>query len=227
MSAKQKLFITGTDTNVGKTLVSCALLYQFQQSGMRALGIKPIASGTTQTSDGPMNKDAIALQNYSGIRLPYAHINPVLFDEAIAPHIAAQHCGTELSVAGVLDLCRPALDVSADCLVVEGAGGWRVPISRTQSTADLAQAMGTQVLLVVCMRLGCLNHALLSAEAILSTGLKLAGWVATVVEMMPCLEENINTLKDQLVAPCWGVIPQLDTPTPELAARYIRNPFVS
>lgn len=215
--------MTGTDTGVGKTLVSCALLHKWSSLGLRTLGIKPVAAGTTRTPEGAGNEDVLMLQRYSSVCLPYEHVNPVLLNEPIAPHIAAQRIGLDLVAEDIFDACDHALNAPADCLLAEGAGGWCVPLNRDQNMMDLAKFMGFSVLLVVRMRLGCLNHALLSAQSITASGLSMVGWVATVPEEMRCLEDNIQALREHLPAPCWGIIPSLNEPNPESASPYLTD----
>ena len=188
---------------------------------MRALGIKPVAAGTIKTPEGMFNADTVLLREYSSVQLPHEQINPVLLPEPIAPHISAQREGINLSVDQTLKACARALDVPTDYLLVEGAGGWLVPLNDQHNMADLAQAMGFDVLLVVRMRLGCLNHALLTAESITARGLNIAGWFACVCEQMPYLRENIDAIKDRVQAPCLGVAPPLHDPKPEIFAKHI------
>ncbi len=200
-------FITGTDTGVGKTLITCALLHAMQTRGLKAVAMKPIAAGTEAVHG--MNEDVEAFMRLSGRRFPLRDINPYCFAEAIAPHIAAQHEGANVD----LDVIRAAytrLQAASEVVLVEGAGGFLVPLSATRSMAELPVALGLDVVLVVGMRLGCLNHALLTAEALRARGLTLAGWVAnTPAQAMSAFDENLATLQSLLPAPCLGVIPFL------------------
>ncbi|MCX7628526.1 MAG: dethiobiotin synthase [Methylophilaceae bacterium] len=200
-------FVTGTDTGVGKTLVSCMLLRAYAARGLRAAGMKPVASGCLKQGEALVSEDAQALQAASSVPLTLAQINPYAFEPPVAPHLAAALVGQtidlELIHAAYLALCA-----RAEVVVVEGVGGFRVPLNARQDTADLVGMLGLPVVLVVGMRLGCLNHALLTAEAILARGLMLAGWVANRIDPhMALFEENLAALEERLPAPCWGVIP--------------------
>ncbi|WPP00330.1 dethiobiotin synthase [Pseudomonas sp. HR96] len=203
-------FIAGTDTDVGKTTIAAGLLHAARRAGMSTLAGKPVASGCEMSAHGLRNADALALMAESSIQLPYAQINPLAFAPAIAPHLAAREVGVELSVPGLLTPMQALLAQGADFTLVEGAGGWRVPLSSTAYLSDLAVALGLPVILVVGVRLGCINHAVLSAEAIARDGLRLAGWVANVIdEHTSRLEENLATLQACLPAPCLGRVPRL------------------
>lgn len=214
-------FISGTDTGVGKTLVACALLRAANQRGLTSLGLKPIAAGCEQSAEGWVNEDALFLQQCASVKLAYQQLNPVALPEAIAPHIAAVRAGKQLRVERIAGYCRGALQTKADFCVIEGAGGWRVPLNPREYLSDLAKALNLPVVLVVGLRLGCLNHAVLTAEAIQRDGLQLAGWVANMLDAdMPALAENIDTLRTLLPCPLLGEIPQLAaTEMSELAAQ--------
>ncbi|WP_111642730.1 dethiobiotin synthase [Marinimicrobium alkaliphilum] len=219
--SKRTYFVTGTDTGVGKTLVASALLYKAGQQGLSTAALKPVAAGCEDTPDGLRNDDALQLQAVINTPLTYEQINPVALAPAIAPHIAAQHAGKMLSVSRLAGYCRGVLG-QADFSLVEGAGGWRVPLNPTETLADLARELKLPVILVVGMRLGCLNHALLTAEAIRRDGLTLAGWVGSILEPdMPCLKENLGTLGLMLKAPCLGILPHLAPVSAENAAEYV------
>lgn len=195
------LFVTGTDTGVGKTYVSAMLLAAARSRGIRACGYKPVASGCERVGGELRNEDALALQAAAGTSEPYAAINPYAFEPAIAPHIAARQAGTIIDL-GRLDRGAAALEARYDWLLVEGAGGWRVPLSDEAGFADWVAGRGWPVLLVVAMRLGCINHALLTAEAIRSCGLQLAGWVANELPpRQPAVEDNIQALQQRIAAP--------------------------
>lgn len=201
-------FVTGTDTGVGKTLVAAALLLAAGARGARTIGLKPIASGAAATPAGLRNEDALALLAAMNRELPYGEVNPVVLAPAIAPHIALAAEGLALDVAALHARCLPALARPHDFAVVEGAGGWRVPLNHAETLAGLACRLGFPVVLVVGLRLGCINHALLTAEAIRADGLELAGWVANHVDPgMSCPAENLATLDAMLGAPRLGVIP--------------------
>lgn len=197
-------FVTGTDTGVGKTLVSCALLHAFAARGIPVAGFKPVACGCD--ADG-YNEDAKALRAAGNVAACYEQINPYNFMEPVAPHIAARNVGTDIGIPRIV-ACYRELAAQADLVVAEGVGGFRVPLSDGQDSADLAVALGLPVILVVGMRLGCLNHALLTARAIADCGLKCAAWVANVPgEGMAALPENIAALQQRIAAPLLGVIP--------------------
>jgi dethiobiotin synthetase len=202
-----RLFVTGTDTGVGKTRVAAALCRGFARRQLRVGAMKPIASGSELTPAGLRNEDALALLAAMTVRATYEQVNPYAFGAPIAPHIAARDAGTAIDFA-VLDRAYERLCLQSDVLIVEGAGGWLVPIDAGRSFADLAQHWRLSVVLVIGMRLGCLNHALLTARAIAASGLPLCGWVANrVEESFPRCEENLAYLHDALQAPCLGVLP--------------------
>jgi len=205
------LFVTGTDTGVGKTAVTAGILAGARSHGLRARGMKPVASGCRREARGLRNADAELLLQHSSGSPDYADVNPMAFEPAVAPHIAATAAGQIIELAPILAaharLCR-----GTDLVVVEGIGGWLVPLGPDFTTEDLARRLGQPVLLVVGMRLGCLNHALLTARAIGQAGLPLAGWVANRIDpAMECFEENLSALAAGLTAPCVGTIPYLGT----------------
>jgi len=201
-------FITGTDTSIGKTTVACALLQAANGQGLTTLGIKPIASGCEQTPDGLRNSDALLLQQYSSLKLPYQEVNPITLLEPLSPHLAAKRAGRRLTMNQLVGYTRATLTHRPQFCVVEGAGGWRVPINDREMLSSLPKELNLPVILVVGMRLGCLNHALLSAEAIIKDGLRLAGWVANSIDpQMLAFEDNVATLSHILRAPCLGVLP--------------------
>lgn len=214
------LFITGTDTGVGKTLVATALLRAFDGLGYRAVGMKPVAAGAEFIDGVWLNEDVARLRAASGVAAPPELVNPYLFREPIAPHIAAEHKGVTIELPRIVAACA-ALGERADWVVVEGAGGFRVPLSATRDTADLAQQLGVPLILVVGMRLGCLNHALLTAEAIAARNLILAGWVANRIDPeMAAYDENLAALSMRLAAPLLAEIPVMDKDDASQAARY-------
>ena len=205
----QGYFVTGTDTEVGKTLVSCALLLHLRRQHKRVVGMKPVAAGTVQTEHGEDNEDAQALRAAGSIRVERALDNPYCLPLPLSPHLAARAAGTRIDVDLLVDRYRQ-LAAQADAVVVEGAGGFHVPLNDTQTGADLAQALQLPVVLVVGLRLGCLNHALLTQEAILSRGLTLAGWVANRIDpTMAAQDDNVATLRQRLRAPLWADIAHL------------------
>ncbi|GBG15448.1 dethiobiotin synthetase [Novimethylophilus kurashikiensis] len=202
---KQGFFITGTDTGVGKTFMSCALLHHFTQQGYRAVGMKPVSAGCREVDGAWLSEDVEQLQAAGNVGAPLQTVNPYAFEPPLAPHIAAAQVGVEIALDPILQGFK-ALMQQADIVVVEGVGGFRVPLNATQDTADLAVALGLPVILVVGMRLGCLNHALLTAEAIAARGLQLAGWIANQVDPdMLAFEENLESLQQRLPAECLGI----------------------
>jgi dethiobiotin synthetase len=199
-------FVTGTDTDVGKTLVSCALLHGFAAQGKRVAGMKPIAAGC---NDYGQNEDALRLLSAGNVAVSHELINPYCFLPAIAPHIAAQQAGIEIGFSRITESYRQLAGL-ADVVIVEGVGGLCVPLNAQQDGADLIRELDLPVILVVGMRLGCLNHALLTAEVIASRGLTLAGWVANVVEAgMASVDENVAALQQRIAAPLLGIVPCL------------------
>ena len=201
---KHGFFVTGTDTEVGKTHVTCALLHATRQRGLTAVGMKPIAAGVE--ADG-RNGDVVQLLTASSIAPPLEWMNPFLYDPPIAPHIAARESGRPIDME-VIRWTYRQLGTLAEVVWVEGVGGFRVPLDERYDTADLAQALGLPVVLVVGMRLGCINHALLTAEVLAARGLPLAAWVANCIEAdMPYLDDNILTLQALLPAPLLGMVP--------------------
>lgn len=211
--AKKKFFITGTDTDVGKTLIATGLLHAAAAAGLTTAAIKPVAAGCELTADGLRNADALALMEAMTLELPYEEVNPVALAAPIAPHIAAKQENKLLAVSRLAGFCNGVLMAPCDLVLVEGAGGWRVPLNQGETLAHLAMTLKLPVILVVGMKLGCINHALLTAEAIKRDGLVLAGWVANRVDPdMSCYEENLLTLQTLLQAPCLGDVPFLSEP---------------
>lgn len=212
------LFVTGTDTDVGKTLIAAALLHQCRARGLSAVGMKPIAAGC---DDAGANADVEALRAAGDTVAEVALINPYHFRPAIAPHIAASEAGVTIDLELILS-CYRRLCALADAVIVEGAGGFLLPLGDGIDGGDLAQRLALPVVLVVGMRLGCLNHAALTAEAICARGLTLAGWVANCVDPdMLRLDQNLATLRDRLNAPLLGVVPHLRGADPLSAAGYL------
>ncbi len=211
-------FITGTDTGVGKTLISCALLHAFAAQGMRVVGMKPVAAGCTEDE---LNEDVQRLRAASNVLATLGQINPYSFPQPVAPHIAARNAGARIDFRRILTSYRE-LTTQADVVIVEGAGGFRVPLNEKQDSADLAMELGLAVILVVGMRLGCLNHALLTQRAIADSGLECAGWVANVVDAdMSALPENVDALRERLAAPLLGVVPHMAAPDARAAAQHL------
>jgi dethiobiotin synthetase len=215
---RRDFFVTGTDTGVGKTLVSAALLRSLRESGLAVAGMKPVASGAERTASGLRSEDALALLAESSQSWPYEVVNPYCFEPAIAPHIAAAEADVEIHLAPIEQAFR-RLQAGSAVVIVEGAGGFLVPLGPGLSLADLPAALGLEVILVVGLRLGCLNHALLTAEAVASRGLKLAGWVGNRIDPdYSRLEGNLRSLERGLLAPCMGVVDYLDPPDAGRAA---------
>jgi len=206
MSARG-IFIAGTDTGVGKTFVSCALLHALRDAGVRASGMKPVASGCERTPLGLRNEDALALIAASDPQPDYALCNPYAFEPAIAPHLAAANAGVQIEPADI-EAAYAQLAARADCLVVEGVGGWMVPLSDALDAGAIPRALKLPVILVVGLRLGCINHARLSVRAIQDDGCELLGWIGNTIDpAMERREDNIETLRRVLPAPCLGVLP--------------------
>jgi dethiobiotin synthetase len=225
MTAALSFFVSGTDTEIGKTLVSAALLHGFAQLGLRAAAMKPIAAGAFERDGAWHNDDADQLDAAANVQLPAEIRTPFLLKEPAAPHIAAARENVTLDIARIVDAHQFAV-TQADIVVVEGVGGFRVPLTDVHDTADLAFALNLPVVLVVGMRLGCISHALLTAEAIASRGLRLAGWVANQVDpdmLFPA--ENIEAIRlrldSQYNAPLIGTIPNLAPPDATRAAAHL------
>jgi len=211
-------FITGTDTGVGKTRVAVALCRAFAASGRRTAAMKPVASGCTRAAAGLRNEDALALQSAIDVRAGYADLNPYAFEPAIAPHIAAAQAGVDIEDA-VLDRSFERLALQSEVMIVEGAGGWLAPLDRGRTFADLAQRWELDVILVVGLRLGCLNHALLTQESVQRRGLRLAGWVINRIDAhMPAADDNAATLRERLFSPCLGDLPWVPQEAPDVTA---------
>lgn len=207
---KKRYFIAGTDTDTGKTLVACALLTKARGQGLTTAAVKPVAAGCIDTKDGLRNDDAEQLLAACSVPLYYQQVNPVAFMAPIAPHIAAQKEGRRMQVEGLVGFTSGVLMQGANFTLVEGAGGWRVPVNERETLADLAIGLSLPVVLVVGIRLGCINHAILTAEAIHRDGLELAAWVANCIDPeMAELDANIATLQHRLHAPMLGIVPNL------------------
>ncbi len=216
-------FITGTDTGVGKTLVSAGLIHVLVAMGLRVAGMKPVATGCTWKGGQLRSEDAALLMAEANVKAPYDWVNPYAYEPGIAPHIAARQHRGYISLAHIAD-CKAQLLEMADMVVVEGVGGFRVPLNDDQDTADMALMLGLPVILVVGLRLGCLNHALMSAESIQIRGLKLAGWVGNRIDPgMTQMEANLDTLRQRLTVPCLGVIPLIVPVLPEQIAPFLEG----
>ena len=212
-------FITGTDTGVGKTVVTLGLMQALQQRGNTVVAMKPVAVGCESTPAGLRNDDAVHLQQQASIEVDYALINPYAFAPAIAPHIAAEQADTHISIDIIYNKYKE-LEKISDCVLVEGAGGWEVPMNADETLADLAVTLDLEVVLVVGIRLGCLNHALLSAQSISSSGCELAGWVANhILPHSEATAANISALESRLKCPRLGTIPHKTG----LSAKFVAN----
>ncbi|MEW8625204.1 MAG: dethiobiotin synthase [Candidatus Thiodiazotropha sp.] len=217
------LFITGTDTGCGKTEVTLGLMHKLQQQGEQVVGMKPIASGAASTDQGLRNEDALRIQAQATLELPYQQVNRFAYQPAIAPHLAALQAGDPIDIAEIVEGYQSLAD-RVDHVLVEGVGGWHVPLGEQDTLADLARALELPVVMVVGMRLGCLNHALMTAECMLNAGVSFAGWVANQVDPeMSAREENLATLRTWLPAPCLGEIPYLTEASPEQVAEYLSD----
>lgn len=201
------LFVTATDTGAGKTLAACALLHALRKEGRKVCGFKPVAAGGIETAEGLQNEDALALQAAAATREPYARVNPCLLREPAAPHLAAALEGRRIRIAE-LDAAHRELAQRYELIIAEGAGGWQVPLDEVWTLGSWVAEHDWPVILVVGLRLGCLNHALLTAESI-TRRTRLAGWIANVLPpAMPLLQGNIDTLRGRFAAPLLGVIPE-------------------
>jgi len=207
LNTQKPLFITGTDTEIGKTWASLAVMQALQNQGLRVAGMKPVASGSEMTPTGLRNEDALHIQQQASFEIPYKHVNPYAFAPPIAPHIAAQQRDVSINLKHIQQTAK-VLQSQADVLVVEGVGGWRVPLGQQNSLVDLVKCLDAQVILVVGLRLGCINHALLSAEVIAQDGCKCVGWIAN--QLQPEVTEQnaiMETLKHRLSPDLIGVLP--------------------
>ena len=217
----QAYFLTGTDTEIGKTFITCALLHRARQLGLKAAGIKPVAAGTDAAGK---NDDVERIRAAGNVVLPADVINPYCFAPAIAPHLAAAEAGVAIDFARIA-AARASARLEADLVIVEGVGGFRVPLGVDRDSADLAVTLALPVILVVGLRLGCLNHALLTAEAIAARGLTLAGWVANRIDPdMARADDNIAALRERLGAPLLGSVPRCAGGQPADAAGHLDLP---
>ncbi len=223
--AVKTYFVTGTDTDVGKTLAATGLIEAANQQGRRTAAIKPVAAGCEDRGLGLQNSDALQLQAAVSHPLSYQQVNPIALQAAIAPHIAAEQEGRSLSAQRLSGFCRGLTLLPVDILVIEGAGGWYVPLNHRETLADVAKQLNPEVILVVGLRLGCINHTLLSLKAIRADRLKIAGWIGSTIDPdMPQLDKNIATLERLIAEPCLGVIPRLTDLSPQRVAEFIKLP---
>jgi dethiobiotin synthetase len=225
-AAHRGFFVTGTDTGVGKTAIACALLKAYGTRGFRAVGMKPVAAGAVESGGALVNDDVMALAEAGNVAADGSLVNPYCFVPPVAPHIAAAEAGVAIELDRILRAYR-ALRDTADRVIVEGVGGFRVPLGPRLDSTALAAALGLPVVLVVGMRLGCLNHALLTAEAVRASGLELAGWVANHVDAdMSRADENVAALVDRLAAPLIARVPYSDAPDAARIAALLRSDFL-
>ena len=214
-------FVTGTDTEIGKTLAACALLHKLREKYPRVVGAKPVAAGL---APGGTNDDVARLRAASSLQVAPALDNPYALPEPVSPHLAARAARTQIDLQ-TIDQAVQALRQQADAVVVEGVGGFLVPLSDTEDGGNLAHRLRLPVVLVVGLKLGCLNHALLTQEAIASRGLPLAGWIASCVDPdMLRVDDNIASLRARMRASCLGIIPHMSNPDPALAAQHLELP---
>ena len=212
----KRWFITGTDTEIGKTCVASALIRHLVAEGHRVAGMKPVASGCENTDAGLRNDDALSLIAASNVKLPYETVNPFAYEPAIAPHIAAREAGQLIDINKISDLAKT---IEADYLIIEGVGGWCVPLGENTMLGELAKATADEVIIVVGMRLGCINHALLTAARIMDDGMMLKGWIANHIDsQMHVQSENLATLQALMPCPLLAVMPWNNSirKTPEL-----------
>lgn len=219
-----RFFVTGTDTGAGKSLASAALLHALRARGLSAVGMKPVASGCERTGAGLRNEDALLLQAASEPRPAYADVNPYALLQPLAPELAAADDGVDVALAPITS-AYARLSAQADAVVVEGVGGWAAPLTATLDQIDLVRALDLPVVLVVGLRLGCINHARLTARAIEADGARLVGWIASEVDPgMARIDDNFRLLRERLPVPCWGRLPHRPRPDPAALAAGLHIP---
>jgi len=217
----QGYFITGTDTGIGKTWSTVALMQYFKNQGQTVLGMKPIASGCDEVDGRLRNEDALLIHQHASVVLPYEDINPYAFALAVSPHIAAEQVGVEIVLDNIVEKYQQ-IEKLADVVLVEGVGGWLVPLNAQEEVADLAQKLGLPVIVVVGIRLGCINQAKLTFAALQKTEVKCQGWIASCIERdMLMLDENIRTLCQATEMPLLAVLPYMEKLDPEYLSRQI------
>lgn len=225
MAISMIFFITGTDTDCGKTTVATGLLALAKQKGYSTLGIKPIASGSRRVNGELRNQDALKHMKYSSIKTDYPVINPFCFEPAIAPHIAAKKDNQAITSANLTRALHPAFNVKADFKVIEGAGGWHVPINDVERYSDWVIEQKFEVIVVVGIKLGAINHALLTMESIARADLIIAGWIGNCIDPnMQNLIENIEFLKSNITSPCLGIVPYIEGCSAEELSKYLSLP---
>jgi dethiobiotin synthetase len=221
------LFVTGTDTDCGKTEISLGLMAAFQARDLQVLGMKPVASGCERGPEGPRSRDALRLLAQGSSPAPYSLVNPYAFEPPIAPHIAAGESGVEIRLATIKQAFQ-TLAREADQVIVEGVGGWRVPLGSSLFVSDIPQAIGLPVVVVVGLKLGCINHALLTMESIRAKGGVLAGWIANQIDpRMRARDANLATLAALVEAPCLGVVPWIAGLEPKDLAGYLNPELIT
>ena len=224
MMPLKRLFVTGTDTGIGKSVASAALLHALRREGRTAVGMKPVASGCERHAGGWRNEDALLLQAASVPRPAYDDVNPFALPEPLAPELAAASAGVSLGLEPIQDAFA-RLQAQADCVVVEGVGGWLAPLSATLDQVDVVRALDLQVVMVVGLRLGCINHARLTQQAIEASGARLVGWIANDIDpAMARADDNFAILRRHLSAPCWGRLPHALPIAPEPLAHFLTLP---
>ena len=217
-------YVTGTDTGIGKSFASAALLHALRARGLRAVGMKPVASGCESTAEGLRNEDALALQQASDPRPSYADVNPFALPNPLAPELAAADAGVSIDLPPITQ-AYARLAASADAVVVEGVGGWAAPITAAIDQLDVVRALDLPVVMVVGLRLGCINHARLTARAIDADGIRLLGWIANEIDpAMARMDDNFAILQRVLPVPCWGRLPHAPGADPRDMARYLSTP---
>ncbi|MBW3550295.1 MAG: dethiobiotin synthase [Proteobacteria bacterium] len=220
----KNVFVTGTDTGIGKSVASAALLHALRARGLRAVGMKPLASGCERTAEGWRNEDALLLQAASDPRPAYGDINPYALPAPLAPELAAADAGVEIRLDPIVQ-AHARLAAQADCVVVEGVGGWAAPLSGTLDQADLVSALSLPVVLVVGLRLGCINHARLTARAIGADGAQLIGWIGNDIDPgMARSDDTFALVAERLPVPCWGRLPFREQPDPAALAGALALP---
>ncbi|HED16501.1 MAG TPA: dethiobiotin synthase [Gammaproteobacteria bacterium] len=208
----KRIFITGTDTGIGKTWFSQALVQALVSGGQRVAVMKPVASGATKANGMLRNEDALMLQRVANVEAPYEQINPYCFEPAIAPHLAARDAGVSINLQTIADSAE-YLAKQSEWLIIEGVGGVMVPLNETQDVVELIARLDCSVILVVGVRLGCINHARLSAKALVDAGINCLGWIGNCIDTgMPKLRENLDTLQGRMTIPALGVLPYASAP---------------
>ena len=224
MMPLERLFVTGTDTGIGKSVASAALLHALRREGRSAVGMKPVASGCERHAEGWRNEDALLLQAASAPRPDYADVNPFALPEPLAPELAAASANVTITLEPILSAFA-RLRAQADCVVVEGVGGWAAPLTATLDQIDLVRALELPVVMVVGLRLGCINHARLTRQAIEASGARLVGWIANDIDpAMARADDNFAILHRYLAVPCWGRLPHATTPDPAQLAHNLIGP---